>query len=125
MTTLQELRQQQEALAAQQAALSKAIAELRNEERKAAMAKIKELMAVHGLSAVDLVDAPSGKSKAPKADGSGVKHVAAKYRDPNTGRGWSGRGLKPRWMTAALAAGASLESLLITSQESQSTDSAA
>jgi hypothetical protein len=33
---------------------------------------------------------------------------AAKYRDPETGQTWSGRGLKPRWLVAALDGGKTL-----------------
>jgi len=32
--------------------------------------------------------------------------VAAKYHNTATGDSWSGRGLQPRWLKAALAAGA-------------------
>lgn len=34
-----------------------------------------------------------------------------KYRDPNTGATWSGRGRKPAWFVAAVSGGTSLESL--------------
>jgi DNA-binding protein H-NS len=40
--------------------------------------------------------------------------VAPKYRDPETGATWAGRGLKPRWLTAAIKSGKSLESFAIT-----------
>jgi DNA-binding protein H-NS len=40
--------------------------------------------------------------------------VAPKYRHPETGETWSGRGLKPRWLTAAMKSGKSLESFAIT-----------
>jgi len=36
-----------------------------------------------------------------------------KYRCPATGSTWSGRGLRPRWITAALEGGATLASLLV------------
>ncbi len=39
--------------------------------------------------------------------------VAPKYRNPTNGDTWSGRGLKPRWMVAALAGGASIEEFKI------------
>ena len=35
--------------------------------------------------------------------------VPPKYRHPETGETWSGRGLKPRWLTAAMKSGKSLE----------------
>ncbi len=37
---------------------------------------------------------------------SGTK-VAAKYRDPTSGTSWTGRELKPKWVTSALATGKS------------------
>jgi DNA-binding protein H-NS len=40
--------------------------------------------------------------------------VAPKYRNPNNpAQTWAGRGLKPRWMTDALAAGRSMDDFLI------------
>ena len=48
---------------------------------------------------------------APKADTG--KKVAAKYRDPSTGQTWTGRGLKPKWLQAALTTGKSLEDFAI------------
>jgi DNA-binding protein H-NS len=40
--------------------------------------------------------------------------VAPKYRDPATGATWAGRGLKPRWLAAAIKSGKSLEAFAIT-----------
>ncbi|MFM7009219.1 MAG: H-NS family nucleoid-associated regulatory protein [Betaproteobacteria bacterium] len=31
--------------------------------------------------------------------------MAPKYKDPETGATWTGRGLKPKWLANALAAG--------------------
>jgi DNA-binding protein H-NS len=42
----------------------------------------------------------------------GVK-VRPKYRDARTGDTWAGRGLQPRWLTAALKAGKKLDDYLI------------
>jgi DNA-binding protein H-NS len=40
--------------------------------------------------------------------------VAPKYRNPaNPGETWAGRGLKPRWLAAALKAGKKLEDFII------------
>lgn len=38
------------------------------------------------------------------------KRIPVAYRDPDTGGTWSGRGMKPKWLQDALAAGKSLES---------------
>lgn len=96
MTSIQDLL-------AQKAALEKQIAEAQRAARTDAIAKVKALMAEYGLTAADL----AGKSAAaPKAEGG--KKVAAKYRDSATGQTWSGRGLKPKWLQAALASGKKL-----------------
>jgi DNA-binding protein H-NS len=43
--------------------------------------------------------------------------VAPKYRNPdNPAETWAGRGLKPRWMTAAMRRGGKLEDFLISAQ---------
>lgn len=39
--------------------------------------------------------------------------VAVKYRDPATGSAWSGRGLQPAWLKAALASGRTLPEFLV------------
>jgi DNA-binding protein H-NS len=52
-----------------------------------------------------------GRPPGRKGPSKGSK-VAAKYRGPN-GETWSGRGLKPRWMTAAISDGKKAEDFLI------------
>ncbi len=86
-------------LLAQRATLEKQIADVQREERAGAIAQINALMAEHGLTAADL------GSRAGKTRKSGGGKVAAKYRDKATGDTWSGRGLQPRWLKAALASG--------------------
>lgn len=101
MTNIQELL-------AQKAALEKQIAEAQRAARADAIAKVKSLMAEYGLTAADLAGrAPT----APKAEG--TKKVAAKYRDPATNQTWTGRGLKPKWLQAALSEGKSLSDFAI------------
>jgi DNA-binding protein H-NS len=95
MTSLNELL-------AQKAAIEKQIIDAQREERGAAIAKIKALMAEYGLSLVDI------GSKAAAAPRKGGAKVAAKYRNPATGDTWSGRGLQPKWLKAALAEGKTL-----------------
>lgn len=88
----------------QQAALEKEIDVTRREERATAIAKVKALMSEHGLTASDLLVRAGPKV----GSGKGVK-VAAKYRDKATGNSWSGRGLQPKWLKAALAAGRKMQ----------------
>lgn len=112
MTTLQDLRAQQTALIEQQAALAREIEAQLAAQRSAAIADIKRLMAEHGLTIAD-VGAGSGKGKKEGASPAKESKVAAKYRDPVTGSTWSGRGLKPKWLSAAIAEGKTLEDYLI------------
>jgi DNA-binding protein H-NS len=92
-----------QALMAQRAELDRMIAQARKTERADAVAKVRSLMAEHGLTMADL----SARSSPPAAKTAGRK-VAPKYRDPATGDTWSGRGLQPKWLRSALAAGRKL-----------------
>jgi DNA-binding protein H-NS len=53
-----------------------------------------------------------------KGAGRGVRGaVPPKYRNPeNPAETWAGRGLKPRWLAAALKSGAKLDDFVIASQ---------
>ena len=95
-------------LLAQKAALEKQIEEASRSERADAIAKVKALMAEHGLSVSDL-----STRSAPKAARTGGSKVAAKYRDSVTGETWSGRGLRPNWLKAALGSGKKLEDFAV------------
>jgi DNA-binding protein H-NS len=94
-------------LLAQKAALEKQIVKAQQEQRDAAIAQIKTLMGEHGLTVADL-STRGGK----KAGAAGAK-VAPKYRNKATGETWSGRGLQPRWLKAALAGGKKLSDFAI------------
>ena len=89
MATLQELIAQKEAL-------EKQIQEQRQAELSEAVGKVKALIAEFGLTQEDIF---GGARTSKKAQVEGVKaKVAAKYRDPETGKEWSGRGLAPKWL---------------------------
>jgi DNA-binding protein H-NS len=94
-------------LLAQRAEIEKKIADVQREERSNAINKIKTLMAEFGLTAADI----AGKAPAPRTVGAvkPVSKVAPKFRNGATGETWSGRGLQPKWLKAALAGGAKLE----------------
>lgn len=117
MSTISELLKQREALAAQQAALEQALREAQNAERQSAIEKVRALMAEHGLTVSDIAAADGRKTRGPNKikspDGRTGKPVAAKYRHQGTGETWSGRGLKPKWLTSALEGGAKIEDFLI------------
>jgi DNA-binding protein H-NS len=95
-------------LMAQKAALEKQIAEAQTQERSAAIAQIKDLMAQHGLTVADIGGKPSSAQPSGKKGPRKGSKVPAKYRDPATGQSWSGRGLQPKWLQAALAQGRKL-----------------
>lgn len=97
MAKLQELLSRKEAL-------EREIEQVRKQERADAIAQVHALMAEHGLTLADL----SAKAGAKTASGGGAK-VAPKFRDKASGQTWSGRGLQPTWLKAALAAGAKLD----------------
>ena len=107
MTTLQEMIAQKEDL-------EKRIEEATSHGRNEAIAKVKALMAEHGLKASDLGGKASStpKSAGKAKTGNGAK-VAAKYRNSTTGETWSGRGLQPRWLKAAIASGKKIEDFAV------------
>ena len=78
-------------LLAQKAALEAQIDAARKAENADAIAKVKALIAEHGLTQQDIF---GGAKRGRKASGS----VAAKYRDPSTGATWTGRGKAPKWI---------------------------
>lgn len=94
-------------LLAQKAALEKQIADTQREERATALAQIRDLMSQYGLTMADIGGRAASPGPSARGAGKGSK-VAAKYRNPATGDTWSGRGLKPKWLTAALESGKSL-----------------
>jgi DNA-binding protein H-NS len=93
-------------LLAQRAALEKQIADAQREEKSGAVAQVRALMAQHGLTLADLSSRAPSSSAATRGPKAGGK-VAAKYRDA-AGNSWSGRGLQPKWLKAALASGKQL-----------------
>jgi DNA-binding protein H-NS len=96
MATYTELQQQIEELKQQAAALL-------HGAKADAIAEIREKMAEFGITADDL----STVAKKAKAV------VKPKYLDPASGKTWSGRGVSPKWLQAAVAAGRSRDEFLI------------
>ena len=62
-------------------------------EVKDAIAAIRAQMDLYGITAADL----GGVGKTPKTP-STASPVPAKYRDPDSGKTWSGRGRAPLWI---------------------------
>lgn len=102
MATYRELLEQRKELDRQLQAAHKA-------EMADAIAKVKELMAQYDLKIEDIAPA---KGKGRSSSTKGTK-VAAKYRNPETGDTWTGRGRQPKWVEAALASGKALEDLAV------------
>jgi DNA-binding protein H-NS len=92
VATLQELLARKEAL-------DREIEQTKSRERADAIAKVRTLMSEYGLSVSDL------SVKAGRPAGKTGNKVAAKYRNQATGETWSGRGLQPKWLKAAIATG--------------------
>lgn len=84
-------------LIAQKEALEKQIEETRQAELSDAVGKVRSLIEEYGLTESDIFGGvrASKKAKTGKAE---TTKVAAKYRDPVTGKEWSGRGLAPNWI---------------------------
>lgn len=85
------MRTLEEMLAAREA-LDRQITEARKGQAREALATVRSLVAQYGLSAADVF---GGAARAGK--GAGVK-LAAKYRDPQSGKTWTGRGRAPTWL---------------------------
>ena len=97
-------------LLAQRAELEKQITDAQREERASAITQVRTLMAEHGLTAADLTaKVVTPRSSSPKSGGK----VAPKFRNAATGETWTGRGLQPKWLKAAIAGGAKLEDFAI------------
>jgi DNA-binding protein H-NS len=119
-----------ETYAAQQAHIEKEIDKLRKKaqalltkRRKPVVTSIIRSMREYEITPEEIT-AAFGKAPARRntsasknpGDGEHVKRpVAAKYRDPETGLTWTGRGKTPLWLTAAESQGISLDTFLIKS----------
>ena len=79
-------------LLAQKAELEAKISDARQHELAGAIAEVKALIEAHGLTAEDIFGGK--KPRAAKKTGT----VAAKYRDPISGKEWTGRGKSPLWL---------------------------
>jgi DNA-binding protein H-NS len=96
---------------AQIAILQAEAAKIIDEQRATVISEIKEKVASYQLVPADIFDDKGVKVKGVKREASS-KPAAIKYRSPN-GETWSGRGLKPRWLSAEIEAGKSLNDFLI------------
>jgi DNA-binding protein H-NS len=96
--SLKELRQLQKNLA-------KAVSTYEDRHKADARAKLEVIAKEMGYSLADLIGVEVKTTRAP---------AVAKYRHPeNAALTWSGRGRKPQWFVAALAAGKSADDLAV------------
>ncbi|MGH1368329.1 MAG: H-NS family nucleoid-associated regulatory protein [Maritimibacter sp.] len=93
--------------------IEKQLEKLAAQEKRDALAAAEKAAKALGYSLADLTgDTPLKAQKPTKKDGR--SQVAPKYRNPDgSGETWTGRGRKPKWVEAHLAAGKTLESILI------------
>ncbi len=82
MTTIAELLAQKEAIEQQ-------IAEIRENERADAISRARAIVIEFELTADDLFSSKKIKAK---------RQAEAKYRNPETGETWTGRGRAPLWL---------------------------
>lgn len=88
-----------------QAQVGKAVATYEDRKKKAALAELEEKARAMGFSLAELTGAVTTRKRSP---------TVARYANPADATDtWSGRGRKPRWFIAALAAGQSPEDLAI------------
>ena len=102
MTKMQELLAQRDAIQRQ-------IDEEARLGRTEGLKKIREIALEYSLSPDDIAKALASR-KSPSTAGS---KVVPKFRNPQSGETWSGRGLKPKWLVKALEGGAKLQEFSI------------
>lgn len=88
---------------------------VRARDLKRVVDSITSEMAKYGITIEDLERAQTttGRKTRKVAAAKTKSSVAPKYRQPETGDTWTGRGKPPRWLTAAEAAGTARDSFLI------------
>jgi DNA-binding protein H-NS len=88
---------------------------MRQEQYSKAVTDAQNIITSFDIKAADLVFSSTKVSKAKSEKSENLKSSGkAKVKFSDTqGHEWSGRGLKPRWLTAALANGKSLEDFAV------------
>jgi len=87
-----------EELQAKIADLQAQAAKVKEEEKEQAIAMARTMISAYGITAKDLGLDKSHKAKSGPKPGN---KVSPKYRDPQSGATWSGRGKTPRWINGA------------------------
>ncbi len=90
-----------------------------NDRKRKAVQEVLALMKKSGLSIDDLREPAKGRAAAAKpararrGEGAPRAKAPVKYRDPQTGDAWTGRGRTPRWLAALEAQGRSRDEFLV------------
>jgi DNA-binding protein H-NS len=88
--------------------ISNEIQTKRDEKKKALLEQFQKLLSAEGLSLDDVIGTKRRRQRKRGA-------APVKYRDPETGKAWSGRGRKPVWLAEKLKAGMTLEDFAVES----------
>ncbi len=106
--TLAEIQKEMQALEAEAEAV-------RAKEVSEVIARIKDAITFYSLTPTDLFGGKTKASppKAAKAAKAPKTKPAAKYKDPATGKTWSGLGRRPEWFVSATANGVDVTTLLV------------
>lgn len=87
--------------------------DLRAQKRAVVIRQILAQLEKNGITLKDLKEARAAGIKSQSKSAPGKRMVAPKYRHPDTGETWSGRGGAPRWLVAAELGGTSRNDYLI------------
>lgn len=88
-----------------QSQIAKTVASFEERRKKVALAEVEEVARAKGYSLAELTGAPATRK---------TTASVAKYANPaNRADTWSGRGRKPHWFIAAMAAGRKPEHLAV------------
>lgn len=108
MPTIQELFAQRAQLEKQLQDVNAQISAEQQAQKATVIAELVARMREAGISPQELT-----AKKVTKTAGAHGGKVPVKFRNAATGDSWSGRGKKPNWLTAALAAGRKIEEFAI------------
>lgn len=87
------------------ARVDRAIATYEDRKKKEALAELEEVARKMGFTLAELTPLQAGKKR---------KAAVAKYANPaDPSQTWTGRGRKPHWVQEAIAAGKTMEDLLV------------
>ena len=107
-----EVRPSYAELKQQIAALETQAEQLRKQEIAEVVARMQEAIKVYALTPDDLFP-PAGAQKVKQVKSASGGKSAPKYRDPASGKTWTGNGKRPAWYIAAIEGGAAPESLAV------------